>query len=333
MTSALSSRETQRLEIIYLSQLSPEDGRDVRQGLSQTPKTLPPRYFYDEAGSHLFEQICSLPEYYPTRTEAAILDQCAEAIAHCTGPCDLIELGSGSSTKTRRLLTAYQTLTPTLHYTPIDVSATMLTASAQALLRDYPTLQVRGLAGTYDHALEHLGPTTQAARLVLFLGSTLGNFEPAAGDRFLHQIATALEPGDYFLLGVDLRKDVALLEAAYNDSQGITAAFNRNMLAHLNKRFQANFDLEAFRHRASYNPEAHQIEMYLDCQRACEVHFAALDWTVALAAGERIRTEISRKFDLPELSQTLQQQGLRPLRHWQDGSQWFAVVLCQREPD
>jgi len=330
MTSALSSREADRLEIAYLSQLSPDDGSAVRDGLSQTPKTLPPRYFYDEAGSRLFEQICALPEYYPTRTEAAILHRCGAAIARCTGPCELVELGSGSSTKTRCLLEAYQDLSPTLHYVPIDVSGEMLAASACDLLKAYPNLSVRGLAGTYEQALAELGRAHQATRLILFLGSTLGNFAPGESDRFLARVAAALEPGDYFLLGVDLRKDPAILEAAYNDSQGITAAFNRNMLAHLNRRFQGNFDLDAFQHRALYNTEAHQIEMYLDCQQASTVHFAALDWRVEFAAGESIRTEISRKFDVAELGDALRQHQLAPLRHWQDGRQWFAVILCQR---
>ncbi|NJK99606.1 MAG: L-histidine N(alpha)-methyltransferase [Spirulinaceae cyanobacterium RM2_2_10] len=330
MTSALSPRHAQRLEICYLSQINPDDGTAVKHGFSQSPKTLPPRYLYDERGSQLFEQICELPEYYPTRTEAAILANCVDELARLTGPCELIELGSGSSTKTRRLLDAYQALSPKLHYVPIDVSAEILVASARDLLDAYPSLFVRGLAGTYEQGLAQLGASSQAARLVLFLGSTLGNFAPAASDRFLAQLAAALAPGDYFLLGIDLRKDARILEAAYNDRQGITAAFNRNVLAHLNWRFQADFDLELFQHRAVYNRDAHQIEMYLDCQQACQVHLAALAWTAEFAAGESIRTEISRKFDLAALSQVLTQHQLVPLQHWQDAPQWFAVILCQR---
>ncbi len=321
-----------RLQIEHL--LSPQsartdDGDDVVRGLTQTPKTLPPRYFYDDRGSQLFEQICDLPEYYPTRTEAAILEQYASEVARMTGACELVELGSGSSRKTRLLLDAYQDLGYSLRYVPIDVSAGILQESAEKLLEDYPSLQVRGLVSTYEQALAQLQPTTLPARMIFFLGSTIGNLNPQECDRFLTQITTALEPGDYFLLGIDLQKPLEILEAAYNDSQGITAAFNLNMLNHLNWRFQGNFEPNLFKHWAFFNQENSQIEMHLQCQQDCTVSLKALDLTVNFSEGETIHTEISRKFNLEKMRQYLAKQGLQPLHTWTDKNDWFALLLCQ----
>lgn len=322
------------LHIRYLEQIkalnSTENGQDIRKGLQQEQKVLPPRYFYDEKGSLLFEDICNLPEYYPTRTEAGILKEYALEIAARTGNCELVELGSGSSTKTRFLLNAYQTLYSSLNYVPIDVSGEILTASAKQLLLDYSTLKVRGLVGTYEQALAQLTPSSLPARIILFLGSTLGNFYPQQRDRFLAQIVNALQPGDYFLLGIDLQKPKAILEAAYNDSQGVTAAFNLNMLTHLNWRFQGNFDLKNFVHRAIYNEEEGQIEMYLDCLRSHQVRLESLDLTVRFNQGESILTEISRKFNLDPLGQNLQQRGLSILQIQTDDRGWFGVMLCQK---
>ncbi|MEC4805535.1 MAG: L-histidine N(alpha)-methyltransferase [Jaaginema sp. PMC 1079.18] len=306
-----------------------EDGEDVVRGLTQTPKTLSPRYFYDDKGSELFEQICELPEYYPTRTEALILERYASEIARCTGACELVELGSGSSTKTRLLLSAYQELQSPLHYLPIDVSGGILEASARQLLQDYPTLQIRGLVGTYEQALAHLEPPVLPTRLMFFLGSTLGNFTPQECDRFLGQVKAGLSTGNYFLLGLDLQKPKAVLEAAYNDSQGVTAAFNLNMLAHLNRRFGGNFNLDWFTHEAIYNEDAAQIEMYLHCQRDCTVRLEKLDLEVAFQAGESILTEISRKFDLTQMSAYLESQGWETTQTWCDPKGWFGLLLVQ----
>ncbi|WP_204104853.1 MULTISPECIES: L-histidine N(alpha)-methyltransferase [Spirulina sp. CCY15215] len=322
------------LHIRYLEQIkaidSTENGQDVRQGLQQDAKTLPPRYFYDEKGSLLFEDICNLPEYYPTRTEAGILQEYALDIASITGNCELVELGSGSSSKTRFLLNAYQTLYSSLNYVPIDVSGEILTASAKQLLSDYSTLKVRGLVGTYEQALAQLTPSSLSARIILFLGSTLGNFCPQQSDRFLAQIINTLQPGDYFLLGIDLQKPKTILEAAYNDSQGVTAAFNLNMLAHLNWRFRGNFDLNNFVHRAIYNEQEARIEMYLDCLRSHQVRLESLDLTVEFRQGESILTEISRKFNLDTLTQNLQQRGLSLLSTQTDPREWFGVILCRK---
>lgn len=328
-----SSPSTPELKIHYLSQsdrpLSPQEGLDVIQGFQQSPKTLPPRYFYDEKGSQLFEQICEQPEYYPTRTEANILAQYAPRIAQKTGVCELIELGSGSSTKTRLLLAAYDAFGQPFTYIPIDVSAEILVESANALLTDYHHLQVEGLVGTYEEALDHL-PSNADPRLVMFLGSTLGNFKPKDCDRFFAQLTSALQTGDYFLLGVDLQKPKSILEAAYNDREGVTAAFNLNMLNHLNWRFSGNFDPSLFQHRAIYNETDHQIEMYLDCQQDHTVRLEALDLEITFTQGESIHTEISRKFDLSALKDYLQQQGLTVQQTWTDSQKWFGVLLCQK---
>jgi L-histidine Nalpha-methyltransferase len=326
-----------RLQIEHLiSSTEPSEeelhpGSDVVRGLSQQPKTLPPRYFYDDRGSQLFEQICTLPEYYLTRTEMAILQACAAEIAHRTGACEIVELGSGSSTKTRILLDAYQQADLPLDYRPIDISAGILESTARSLLLDYPSLSVHALAGTYELALQRLKQPHLPKRMICFIGSTLGNLNPQECEEFLTQIATALQPGEYFLLGVDLQKPIGPLEAAYNDSQGVTAAFNLNMLTHLNRRFEGDFAVDQFAHIASYNATAHQIEMYLTSQIAQTVQLKALGLTVQFAAGESILSEISRKFDLATLQPQLQTHGLMPLQVWTDADRWFGLVLCQRQ--
>lgn len=317
------------LEYFLNPNLETEDGKDVVWGLTQPQKSLPPRYFYDDEGSQLFEQICELPEYYPTRTEAWILQQYAPEIAQMTGICELVELGSGSSTKTRLLLNAYQQLGYPLRYIPIDVSAGILEASAKQLLADYPTLKIDGLVSTYELALQKLMPTPLSSRMMSFLGSTLGNFNSVECDRFFAQVTSALEPGDYFLLGIDLQKPKDILEAAYNDAQGVTAEFDLNMLRHLNWRFGGNFDLSLFEHQAIYNTATAQIEMYLICQRSHVVRLEALDLIVEFARGETILTEISRKFDLKEMSEYLAKQRLQLRQSWTDPQQWFGLLLCQ----
>jgi dimethylhistidine N-methyltransferase len=309
---------------------SNEDRSDLTAGLSQSPKSIPCRFFYDDRGSQLFEQICDLPEYYPTRTEQAILAKNAEAIATLTGPCDLVELGSGSSRKTRLLLTAYGDRQSPLFYYPIDISAGILRDSAMNLLADYPDLQVCGLAGTYEQALAQLPRKGALPRLLMFLGSTLGNLDPQECETFLKQVTQSLLPGDYFLLGIDLQKSVAVIEAAYNDTQGVTAAFNLNILQHLNERFVGDFNLQQFEHVATYEPNRHQIEMYLRSTTTQTVELKALGMEINLAAGELIGTEISRKFECQPMITRLQSLGLTHRHTWTDFQQWFALILCQR---
>ncbi|MBF2029706.1 MAG: L-histidine N(alpha)-methyltransferase [Oscillatoriales cyanobacterium C42_A2020_001] len=335
VASQRPSAWTERLLIEYLPDSAPKTrdettGADVVQGLSQVQKTLPPKYFYDDRGSQLFEQICSLPEYYLTRTETAILQTYANDLTRLTGECELVELGSGSSTKTRLLLNAYQDLNYPLHYRPIDVSAGILESSAHRLLEDYPGLNVHALVGTYELGLKHLSDSYLSKRMISFLGSSLGNLTSEECDRFFTQIAAALHPGDYFLLGVDLHKATAQLEAAYNDKQGITAEFNLNILRHLNQRFNGNFDLTQFQHVAFYNEALHQIEMHLRSLKNQVATLAGLDFVVELEAGETIQSEISRKFDLPTLQHQLQNSGLNYVRSWMDANQWFALAVFER---
>lgn len=313
------------------SDTSSDPGWDIVQGLQQTPKTLPCRYFYDDQGSDLFEQICDLPEYYLTRTEQAILETYAAEITQFTGPCELVELGSGSSRKTRLLLEAYSQLDYPLNYFPIDVSAGILRTTALDLLNRYPKLRLCGLAGTYEQALAQLPPVEAENRMLIFLGSTLGNLDEEACDRFLDRVQDSLQPGEFFLLGVDLQKPIEIIEAAYNDAQGITAAFNLNLLHHINQRFAGDFDLDQFAHHAFYNGVDHQIEMHLRSLRSQKVNLRSLDCHVDLKADETIRTEISRKFHLPTLMATLNRQALLPLQVWTDPQTWFALLLCQRQ--
>ena len=330
---------TERLRwISFQSDEKPQDlGQEVIQGLEQSPKTLPCRYFYDDYGSSLFEKITELPEYYLTRTEQSILEDYALAIAQMTGPCDLIELGSGSSTKTRLLLSAYEQVDPTLRYCPIDVSAGILKESALILLEQYERLSVVGLAGTYEQALSQLPKREEKPRLILFLGSTLGNMdgqEDSEGQseqtRFFKRVQAALNPGDYFLIGVDLQKPIDIIEAAYNDSQGITAAFNLNILTHLNRQFMGNFHVEYFQHEATYNSDFNQIEMRLQAQSEQLVKLDLLNFSTQIRENESILTEISRKFDRQHLGLSLKNSGLNPVSIWTDPQEWFALLLCQK---
>ena len=313
------------------------DGKDVIAGLTKSPKSLPPKYFYDDRGSELFEDICQLPEYYPTRTEASILEEYADEIAQITGCCELVELGSGSSTKTRLLLDAYQKIGGSFRYVPTDVSGGMLKNSVLELQEKYPNFSIEGFIGTYDETLAHLKshPTqtsfeqTSLTRTICFLGSSAGNFPPQEFDCFLNKVVNALKPGNYFLLGIDLQKPKEILEPAYNDSQGVTAAFNLNMLSHLNWRFQGNFDLDLFTHKAIYNQEKSQIEMRLYCQENVTFSLEILDLKVDFEKGESILTEVSRKFDLAVIQTELETKGFKVKKVWTDPKQWFGLILCQ----
>lgn len=319
------------IEIRHLKHFSPltNEGADVISGLSQIPKTLPPKYFYDQLGSELFEQICELPEYYPTRTETAILQQASTEISRITGICEIVELGSGSSTKTRLLLSAYEKLGIPWQYVPIDVSSEILKSSAFQLHQTYEQLSVLGLVGTYEEALLQLPVSSLPQRMIIFLGSSLGNFTQDQSDRLFNQVRDILEIGDYFLLGIDLQKPISMLESAYNDSQGITAQFNLNMLAHLNWRFQGNFNLDLFRHQAIYNQKQEQIEMYLESLATQQIQLASLDFYFQLDKNERILTEISRKFNLEEMQDFLAKHNLKTVKFWTDPQNWFGLILTQ----
>ena len=287
---------------------------DVRSGLGRSEKRLPPKYFYDDLGSKLFDRICRTPEYYPTRSEHALLAQIADRlVAPPSGPSDLLELGSGAARKTRILLDAISRCSGRCRYLPFDVSESMLEESALELLDEYPWLMVHGLVGDYEQGLAALPPGER--RLVLFLGSTIGNFEPARAVEFLTSIASVLRAGERLLLGTDLVKSRAELDAAYNDAQGLTAAFNKNVLRVINRELGGHFALDRFEHVAFFNEEASQIEMYLESKLAQRVVIERLELEVKLEAGERILTEISRKFTRDSAACMLAEAGLE-LTSW-----------------
>ncbi|MCZ6861489.1 MAG: L-histidine N(alpha)-methyltransferase [Alphaproteobacteria bacterium] len=307
------------------------DGDDVITGLTEAQKWLPARYFYDDRGSALFEQITELPEYYLTRSEEAILAKSSGDIARRTGACELIELGSGSARKTRILLDAYAGLGHQVRYLPIDVSAGILKSSAGELLATFPALEIWGLIGTYGDALTGLPERTLPQRMVIFLGSTIGNLNNVEMAAFLAIVRGALAEGEYFLVGADLQKPIEIIEAAYNDAGGVTVLFNLNMLEHLNRRFDGDFDLAKFSHRAVYDRRYDRIEMHLVSSERQSVNLAKLDLVVEFAAGETILTEISRKFDLPSLRKRFAEAGFAAIETWTDPDQHFSLTLFRAE--
>ncbi|HJU84594.1 MAG TPA: L-histidine N(alpha)-methyltransferase [Holophagaceae bacterium] len=303
----------------------------VRQGLSATPKRLPPWLFYDAEGSRLFEAITELPEYYPTRTERDILQaHAAEVIMAAAdgadGDLSLVELGAGTATKTRLLIEALLARQGRAVYAPIDVSVSALGIAQAELEARYPSLEVRPLAMTYEEGFLRL-PGIPGRRLVLFLGSSVGNFDPPAAAAFLDRLRASLAPGDALLLGTDLAKDPAVLVPAYDDAQGVTAAFNLNLLARLNRELEADFDLAAFRHLALWNEAASRIEMHLVSTRAQRALLRALDLEFAFGAGERLHTENSYKFTPAMTAEVL--RGYHLERSWTDGRAWFALHLAR----
>jgi len=296
---------------------------DVLSGLARHPKTLPPKWFYDARGSVLFEEITRLAEYYPTRAEREILIAHAGDIAEASGARTLIELGSGSSEKTRHLLDAL----PALHtYVPVDVSESALAGAAEALLAERPGLSVHALVADFTHQLEL--PRTPGPRLVAFLGGTLGNLLPEERAEFLRSVRARLAPGDGLLLGTDLVKDEATLVAAYDDAAGVTAAFNKNVLAVVNRELGADFPLEDFAHVALWDPDHEWVEMRLSARRALTVKIRELDLVVQFEEGEELRTEISAKFREERVRDELAAAGLRLDQWWTDGAGRFALSLA-----
>jgi L-histidine N-alpha-methyltransferase len=300
---------------------------DARAGLTATPKRLPPRWFYDARGSDLFEEITRLPEYYPTRAERAILDVRAGEIARTTGAKTLIELGSGSSAKTRLLLDALRAHGTLGAFVPLDVSEPALRAALAVLAEDYPGLLLHGVVGDFTR---HLGQLPAGGtRLVAFLGGTIGNLLPDQRAEFLADLRAGLEPGEWLLLGADLVKDPAVLVPAYADAAGVTAEFNRNVLHVLNRELGADFDPEAFEHVAVWNAEHEWIEMWLRASRPMRVHLPALPLVVEFAAGEELLTEISAKFRREGLTAELTAAGFEVRRWWTDPAGQFSLSLAQ----
>jgi L-histidine N-alpha-methyltransferase len=289
--------------------------RDVRAGLCAYPKELAPKYFYDERGSRLFEQITELPEYYPTRAEREILSgRSAEILAAGGGPGTLVELGSGSAAKTRHLLSAMRDAGSLETYVPVDISEEITHRTAASLVDEYPGLTVRGLVCDFEQHLERI-PNGAGGRLIAFLGGTIGNLYPRQRHAFLERIAALLGPEDHLLLGTDLIKDAARLEAAYDDAAGITAEFNKNVLEVLNRELGADFDLDAFEHVARYDAEAERMDIRLRSLTDQDVRLEGLDLDISFNGGEEMRTEISTKFTRERLESVYVGSGLE-LRGW-----------------
>ncbi|GGS77148.1 MULTISPECIES: L-histidine N(alpha)-methyltransferase [Streptomyces] len=311
-----------------ITRILPEDATDaalradVRAGLTGSPRTLPPKWFYDARGSELFDQITELPEYYPTRAERKILAARAGAIAAASGAATLVELGSGSSEKTRYLLDA---LTGLRAYVPVDVSESALVGAGRAIAAERPGLDVHALIADFTGALEL--PDTPGPRLLAFLGGTIGNLLPAERAAFLASVRSALAPGDTLLLGTDLVKNEAELVRAYDDAAGVTAAFDKNVLSVVNRELGADFDLAAFEHVAVWDAEREWIEMRLRARTAQTVKIKELDLAVDFAAGEELRTEVSAKFREEGVRAELAAAGLTAVHWWTDPAGRFALSL------
>ncbi|NOR04284.1 L-histidine N(alpha)-methyltransferase [Mycolicibacterium fortuitum] len=300
--------------------------RDVRDGLTRTPKMLPPKWFYDSVGSDLFDQITRLPEYYPTRTEAQILRRRSPEIVAAAGADTLVELGSGTSEKTRMLLDAMRDSGQLRRFIPFDVDAGVLRVAGDAIGQEYPGIEIDAVCGDFE---EHLGKIPAVGRrLVAFLGSTIGNLTPGPRANFLASLAETLQPGDSVLLGTDLVKDAERLVNAYDDSSGVTAAFNRNVLSVVNRELDADFDLDAFAHVAKWNADEERIEMWLRADAPQQVRVAALDLDVAFGAGEEMLTEVSCKFRADGVADELAKAGLRQTHWWTDEAGDFGLSLA-----
>jgi L-histidine N-alpha-methyltransferase len=321
--------------ILVESFVGPHDERsladDVLDGLTRPFKELPPKHLYDAVGAELFDQICELPEYYPTRSERTILEDRSAEIVAVTGAAELVELGSGTAAKTRLLLRAMADAGTLRRFVPVDVTESMVLACADELVDEFDDLRVHGIVGDFERHLGHIPKADDGPRIVAFLGGTIGNFTPGSRRRFLRSVAKLLRPGvDHLLLGTDLVKDPAIIEAAYNDSAGVTARFNRNVLQVVNRELDADFDLEAFDHVAFFDREREWIEMRLRAQRRMDVHVGKLGLRVAFAPREELRTEISAKFTRERLRGDLAAAGLELREVLTDPDDLFALSLSTR---
>lgn len=330
---AFLSSPTSRLCVLALGAPEERLAQDVLRGFANAGRRfLPSTYFYNALGSEIYEEITALPEYYPTRTEAAILRDAAPVIRKLLGPVRIVELGSGSSQKTRILFDAWRAQREETLYVPIDVSHSMLASTAEALVSEYRGLRVLALAGRYEEGLAALPPS--AASLITFLGGTIGNFEPEQQEIFFARLSDRMSPGSAFLLGFDrrahLKKPTEIISRAYNDEAGVTARFNLNLLTRLNQELGADFRLESFRHEAIYNEEKHQIEMYLESLAEQTVNIPALSRSYLFSKGERILTEISRKFDPEELASWFEARGFQKEAFFGDPAELFGLLLFRR---
>ncbi len=302
--------------------------RDVFDGLQKTPKSLPPKWFYDSAGSDLFDQITRLPEYYPTRAEAEILRARSAEVASASEADTLVELGSGTSEKTRMLLDALRDRGSLRRFVPFDVDASILSTAATAIQQEYGGVEIKAVCGDFE---EHLTAIPSGGRrLFVFLGSTIGNLTTGPRAEFLATLSAQMWPGDSLLLGTDLVKNTGRLVRAYDDAAGVTARFNRNVLAVINRELDADFDVDAYQHVARWNSEEERIEMWLRASRRQRVRVGALELTVDFAAGEEMLTEVSCKFRPGGVDAELAGAGLRRIRWWTDGAGDFGLSLAAK---
>jgi dimethylhistidine N-methyltransferase len=306
---------------------------DVRNGLSMSPKRVPSKYFYDELGSALFDAITVLPEYYLTRAETEILRDWGWEIVRALGnPIEFIELGSGSAIKTRILIEEALRVQRSLKYSAIDISGEALRASAQTLVEAYPNLSVTAYAADYFSILG-TGTLKRSDRvLAMFMGSNIGNYEPEEARALLTGLGSSLKPGDGLLLGTDLKKDPQVLELAYDDATGVTAAFNKNLLSRMNRELGANFNLRHFTYVAKYDPQHGRVAAYLEAARAQKVHLEQLGMTVKFVRGERLHTESSYKYSMDDIAALAEQTGYALARSWTDKGERFSVNLLIRTP-
>ncbi len=299
---------------------------DVKEGFAKIPKQLSPMWLYDDRGSELFEEIMGLEEYYPTRREREILITYADEIAGAADVDTLVELGSGNSEKTLHLLEAMSKAGRCDRFIPFDVSEAALKSAVAVVVREHPEIEVHGLVGDFSHHLDYI--SQKGRRLIAFLGGTIGNFLPEQRKAFLTEVAGIMNQGDYFLVGTDLVKDKKRLEDAYQDSKGVTAEFNLNVLNVLNRELGANFNLENFEHRAFYDEEMQWIEMSLKSLKAQKVHIKKLDMNVELREGEEILTEISAKFSPDGIGEEIATAGMQVIRQWTDSAGDYMVTLA-----
>jgi len=324
--------EVAKSNCVYVTQSKASNTleQDVQQCLLKLPRSMPPKYFYDERGSLLFDQICQTTEYYPTRTESKLLDQFALELIALAHPDHILEFGSGTSRKTHHLLRACEQQKVNCEYFPFDVCEEMLHQVRDELEKQYRWLDVKPLVGDYTAGLENLHRPNGTC-LYMFLGSSIGNFDVDEARKFISEIYDCMYSGDTLLIGVDRVKEEQLLHQAYNDKQGITGEFNLNLLNVLNEKLDANFDLQKFRHKALYNSEKQRVEMYLVSQQGQEVELNNLQQSIELSAGEAILTEISHKYTHQQAEALLTDAGLHILKHVEPDNAWFSLVLASKQ--
>jgi L-histidine Nalpha-methyltransferase len=327
---AMGGEGSTLLRAAQFGDVAADFAQSVVAGMSASPRNLECRFLYDAVGSDLFERICDQPEYYQTRTEAALLADHAADIARRTGPVTLVELGSGSSVKTDHLLAAYRDHDPLITYVPIDVSPMALREAIRRLDRAQPDVRVVGVNGRYEDAFPLL--VSAAPNLVVFLGSTIGNFTPAEYHLFWRKLEEHLSEGDYVLLGVDLIKSPVQIEAAYNDAAGVTARFTTNLFARMNRELGAGLRLDGLAHEARWNPDAEQVEIHMRFTERQVLRVAPLGREFTVEARERIGVEISRKFDLDRVARDVAGHGFLVEASYVDPQRWFGLMLLRREP-